>query len=55
MVTDGTSPLCNNKNTKGVKNMIKVTDAAAKAFKAFAAKKENPDEFKLRLYIGRAG
>ena len=35
--------------------MINVTNAAAKRLKDFAETRENPDEVKLRIYIGRAG
>ena len=35
--------------------MIKVSDAAAKKFYEFAAKRENPEELKLRIALCRAG
>lgn len=35
--------------------MIKVSDAAAAKFKEFAAKRDNPEDVKLRIALCRAG
>ena len=35
--------------------MIRVSDAATKKFKEVAEKQKNPDDVKIRIYLGRAG